>query len=39
MDPANTKNCISNDLTLAEKKKIAAQAYNDFFKPLTQIIW
>lgn len=39
MDPANTNNCISDDLTLAEKKKIATQAYNDFFKPLTQIIW
>lgn len=39
IDPANTNNRISDDLTLAEKKKIAAQAYNDFFKPLAQIIW
>jgi hypothetical protein len=31
-DPANTNNCISDDLTLAEKKVIAAQAnasYNE----------
>lgn len=38
-DPANTSNRISDDLTLIEKKKIATQAFNDFSKPLTQIIW
>lgn len=39
IDPANMNNRISDDLTQAEKKKIANQACIDFAKPLSQIIW
>ncbi len=40
VDPANSANIISDDLTAAEKKRIAVQASNSLKKPYwTQIIW
>lgn len=40
VDPANTGNIISNDLTSAEKRKIAQQATSSWQKPdWNQIIW
>lgn len=39
VDPANTNNIVSDDLTLAEKRLIAQQARVSLQRPLYGIIW
>jgi hypothetical protein len=39
LDPANTNNIISEDLTVIDKLKVAAQAKLSLDKPWAQVIW
>lgn len=39
IDPSNTNNILSDDLTAEEKKRVAWQAYADLKKNWNQVIW